>query len=382
MPKLSRFTSTSWQASNLPRLATHPTPLARYLLVVYLLLIVYGSLYPFTGWRDQGLSPFAFLSAPLPRFISAFDVVANIGVYVPLGAFAMLSVPFHARGALACTVATLLAFSLSLALEAAQSFLPDRIPSNLDLVLNATGGFAGAAAAAILSRRVLGPGMLRTIRARLFSPGGRIDLGVVLLGLWLLTQLNPETLLFGAGDLRPFLAPAPSALYPAGIFVQVEAAVAAMNIAAVGLLVGVLSVQGRMKWVLFLGLAAAALVVRTLAFGVLFAPEEMLAWLTPGARLGVPLGIIAACLVLGLPRPLLVPLTGMLLMGATALVNLAPDNPYLAASLAVWRQGHFLNFNGLTRLVSTLWPFAAVCYLLFVGVRLNGERDNRAGQVR
>jgi len=47
-----------------------------------------------------------------------------------------------------------------------------------------------------------------------------------------------------------------------------------------------------------------------------------------------------------------------------ALVNLAPANPYLAQSLAVWPQGHFLNFNGLTRLVAALWPFAAIAYLL------------------
>jgi hypothetical protein len=51
-------------------------------------------------------------------------------------------------------------------------------------------------------------------------------------------------------------------------------------------------------------------------------------------------------------------------MAATALVNLSPANPYLAQALAVWPQGHFLNFNGLTRLVAALWPFAAIVYLL------------------
>ncbi|NJN40306.1 MAG: hypothetical protein HC807_04865 [Gammaproteobacteria bacterium] len=59
----------------------------------------------------------------------------------------------------------------------------------------------------------------------------------------------------------------------------------------------------------------------------------------------------------------------MLLMAATVLVNVAPENPYLANSLQVWRRGHFLNFNGLTRLVSTLWPFAALVYLLLVAGR-------------
>ena len=60
---------------------------------------------------------------------------------------------------------------------------------------------------------------------------------------------------------------------------------------------------------------------------------------------------------------------GALLMGATVLVNLAPPNPYLAAMLKVWQQGHFLNFNGLTRLVSAAWPFFALGYLIFLASR-------------
>ena len=31
-------------------------------------LVTYASLYPFDNWRDQGLSAWAFLSAPLPRY--------------------------------------------------------------------------------------------------------------------------------------------------------------------------------------------------------------------------------------------------------------------------------------------------------------------------
>ena len=47
----------------------------------------------------------------------------------------------------------------------------------------------------------------------------------------------------------------------------------------------------------------------------------------------------------------------MALMAGAVLVNLAPANPYSIAALATWRQGHFLNFNGLTRLTASLWPF-------------------------
>jgi len=65
-----------------------------------------------------------------------------------------------------------------------------------------------------------------------------------------------------------------------------------------------------------------------------------------------------------LPRTARLALAAALLMAATVLVNLSPPNPYFAATLKVWGQGHFLNFNGLTRLVSTAWPFAALVYLV------------------
>jgi len=55
-------------------------------------LVVYASLHPFSGWRDRGLPPFAFLTAPFPRPIPVFDVVANIIGYMPLGFLAVLAV--------------------------------------------------------------------------------------------------------------------------------------------------------------------------------------------------------------------------------------------------------------------------------------------------
>jgi len=67
-----------------------------------------------------------------------------------------------------------------------------------------------------------------------------------------------------------------------------------------------------------------------------------------------------------LPRTARLALAAALLMAATVLVNLSPPNPYFAATLKVWEQGHFLNFNGLTRLVSAAWPFAALVYLVYL----------------
>jgi hypothetical protein len=45
--------------------------------------------------------------------------------------------------------------------------------------------------------------------------------------------------------------------------------------------------------------------------------------------------------------------------------------------LKVWEHGHFLHFNGLTRLVSAAWPFAALAYLILLASRGRGERALR-----
>jgi hypothetical protein len=82
--------------------------------------------------------------------------------------------------------------------------------------------------------------------------------------------------------------------------------------------------------------------------------------------LGLVGGIALAMVALWLPRTARLALAAMLLMAATVLVNVAPPNPYFAATLKVWEQGHFLNFNGLTRLVSAAWPFAALGYLVYL----------------
>lgn len=352
-----------------------PPPFVRYLLGAYWLLIVYGSLYPFSGWRDQGLSPFEFLVAALPRYITVFDVVANVAAYLPLGFLAVLAAAPPLRWRAAYAAATLLAAVTSLGLETLQNYLPDRIASNLDVAANIAGAFTGAIAGHAAARWLIERHGLFNLRDRLFRSGASVDLGLVLLALWLFTQLNPATLLFGNGDLRQFFVPAPTELYAAEMFVRVEAAVAAANIVALALLLVLLVDAARPVRPLVLTLIAVGLATRALAFAILFSPQETLAWLTPGAAAGLTIGIVVAIVVVALPRPWALALCGLALMAATALVNLAPDNPYHAQYLAAWPQGHFLNFNGLTRLVSVLWPFATLAYLLAVGTRARGANE-------
>ena len=62
-------------------------PLARAISLSYALLIIYVSLNPFDFDLQNGISPWAWLNAPLPRFFTLFDVLVNILAYIPLGFF-------------------------------------------------------------------------------------------------------------------------------------------------------------------------------------------------------------------------------------------------------------------------------------------------------
>jgi len=349
------------------------SPLPRLFLVVYVLLVAYASLYPLSGWRDQGASAFAFLSSPWPRWVTTFDLLANVLGYLPFGALCTLALHPRLRGLSAVAVAAISGVALSVALEAAQSFLPARVASNLDVLANTAGALAGGIAGTLAAPWLLGRGPLRRLRAGAILPGAEADFGLALLGLWLFAQLNPATLLFGAGDLRDLLAEPAGPAHATRLFVSVEAFTAASNLVAVSLLASVVTRPSAPARTMILGVLVAALAVKALAFAILMRAEHVFAWLTPGALLGLAIGVAVMLAAVTLPRTARLVIAAVLLMVATVLVNLSPPNPYTAAMLKVWEQGHFLNFNGLTRLVSAAWPFAALAYLILLAARGGGE---------
>ncbi len=342
------------------------SPLPLYLAAAYTLLVVYASLHPFSGWRDSGVPLTAFLTAVWPRYITNFDIVINVLAYLPLG-FIWVATLLSRRGLwLAVALATLLGSCLSLSLETLQNFLPSRIPSNVDLVCNSLGALLGALFGGRWGALLLDGGRLHALSRRLVGSGAMPDAGLVLLALWLLTQLNPETLLFGNGDLRGLLnslgllAPPP---YLAEQFHWVEASVTAINTLAIGLLSSCLWRTRRV--LLPAALIGTALLVKTFSL-MLLTSTAGLSWATPGTLAGLAGGLLLWLMAARLPGRARQVLAALSLLLATALVNLAPENPYFSAIMKVWQQGHFLNFNGLTRLASALWPFLALPWLMLL----------------
>ena len=333
-----------------------------------MLLVVYASLYPFEGWRMVGISPFAYLSAPWPRYVTWFDLVVNIAGYVPFGLLAIAALRPNRQGFPALMIAVAGAALLSFFLEATQTYLPARFASNLDLLCNVIGAALGAALGLAFAP-LLAEGPLQRQRAQAFLHGADIDFGLVLLGLWLFIQLNPAPLLFGAGELRDYLAPLEGRARRPEFFVAIETFTTAANLIAVGLLLSLLITPGWPVRKIFGWLVVGALAVKTAAFAIVMRAENVAAFLTYGAQIGLVMGIAGALGAVALPRTARLALAAVLLMAGTVLVNMTPPNPYLADSLKVWQHGHFLNFNGLTRLVSALWPFAALGYLMFLATR-------------
>ena len=341
---------------------------ARIAFAVYTLLIVYASLYPLEGWRDHGISPFAYLTSPWPRYVTGFDLAANVTGYLPYGFLCVLALHPRIRGLAAFAAAFGSAALLSLGMEAFQSYLPARVANNLDVLCNIAGGACGAALGVLAVPSMLG-GPLERLRTRAFLAGADIDAGLTLLALWLFVQLNPATLLFAAGDLRDLLASGAGRARAPEFFIAIEAFTAAANLLGVGLLLSALVRPGQPVRAMFAALVIAALAVKVAAFAIIMRAENVFVWLTSGAQIGLAAGVLATLAAIALPRVVRLALAAVLLMAATVLVNLAPPNAYLSATLKLWQQGHFLNFNGLTRLVSALWAFSALAYLIFLAAR-------------
>lgn len=344
-----------------------PVLLARYFALAWCGLIVYGSLHPFSGWRDTGISPFAFLAGNWPRYWTGFDLAANVAVYLPLGFFLTLALRGLPGRLTPPVLATLLAGALSLLLEAAQAWLPARVPSNLDLACNAFGGLLGSLWAFWAGPRIFS--RFSAWEQRLIAPVPHAELGLTLLGLWLLIPLSPEILLFGAGDLRDVLGLGGAVPFAAESFVLIEACVTAFNALALGLVARQLCQRTVQAYAVVPLLIGTGLLIRTLAAAILVSPDDALAWLTPGAEIGLTAAAAALAAAIALPASARSVLAALALMAGAILVNLAPPNPYSAAALAAWQQGHFLNFNGLTRLVGIVWPFLTLPFVLLASRR-------------
>lgn len=349
------------------------THLTLYLTSGYALLILYASLYPLAGWHDSGSDSLAFLGAAWPRYYTGFDLATNIIAYLPFGFFCTAALRHRLAPLSAWLVAVALGGGLSLVMEWLQNYLPNRVPSNLDLACNAAGTLLGGMIGATWGAHALDDGRLARWRRQIMMRAYGADVGVLLVGAWLMTQLSPETLLFGSGNLRQMLDLPPVQPFLPERFVNLEAAIAAAGLLAAGLMTTLL--LRRHARLLTGGLLMLAVLVKILAHALLMGPAAALAWITPGNSIGIGVGLVLWWSASFLVFPLQRAVAALALLFATVMVNVAPENPYLLNTLHIWNPGQFLSFNGLTRLISSLWPFLALPWLMIYRPEGNNALD-------
>jgi VanZ family protein len=367
--------------------APRGSPVARAALLTYLLLIVYASWYPFSGWRSTGLSPLTFLNLTPQQYYTRFDVMVNIVGYAPFGALLVLAMYPAVRGVWAVLLATLGGILVAGAMETVQNYLPSRVPSNLDLLTNAVGCLAGAMLGALWARSLLDQSRLYRLRRRWFAP--HASQGLVLLALWPLAQIYPQGYLFGHGQVLPIISDWLSewldtnidlaALLRPGLAMSAEqywlseTIITACGMTGAALTLLCLMRRGAPRFTLVLLMLLAALLVKTLATSLLFTPENAFVWITPGAEGGFLIGLIMLAGLAWAPQVAQRRLAVVTLLLSLAVVNTIPVNPYFVSTLQGWVQGKFLNFNGAAQFLSLLWPFFALWFLLLPSHKLNRQ---------
>jgi VanZ family protein len=363
------------------------SPMARAALAAYLLLIVYASWFPFSGWRGSGMEPWAFLNLTPPHYWTGFDVAVNVVGYIPLGMLIVPSLYPRLRGAWAVLLTTLIGMLVSGTMEAVQTYLPSRVPSNLDFLTNSIGCCIGAFIGAAGARSYINQSRLLQLRQRWFAP--HASQGLVLLALWPLAQIYPQGYLFGHGQVLPILSEWLSEWFDTSIdLVGMLRPGAAMSveqywlsetiITACGMTGAVLTMlcllrRGAPRTGLIAAMLGAALAVKTLSTSLLFTPDNAWVWITPGAQGGFLIGLIMLAGLAFAPQVAQRRLAVVTLLLSLIVVNTVPVNPYFVSTLQSWVQGKFLNFNGAAQFLSLLWPFFALWFLILPSHKLNRQ---------
>jgi len=346
------------------------------LTLVYVTLVIYASLYPFDAWRNQGIYPWAYLTQPLPKYWTGFDVAINIAGYVPLGFLGVLTALRTGHGKFAVLAVTMLVFTLSMCLEGLQNYLPSRVASNVDLWLNALGGWLGGLSAWLLEK-VGAIDRWSHFRRTWFVPQARG--GLVLLALWPIAVIFPAAVPLGLGQVlerveaalgealsdTPFLEWLPMRTIELQPLLPGAELLCVLLGALIPVLLAYSILRSTFQRVVFLMAAMAiSVLVSVISAGLSYGPEHALAWLTLPVKLGLLGTVVAGVLCLVLSARSCIAVLLLALVVQLFMLNLAPANPYFAQTLQTWEQGRFIRFHGVVQWLGWLWPFAAVAYVM------------------
>jgi VanZ family protein len=334
-----------------------PFYLARLTFVVYLCLVSYASLTPFNFSFGSHLVPWLWVSAPIPKYIPTFDVLSNIIGYLPFGFLMIFSLYPQSIKWRAFLVCLLMGSIFSGILESLQTYLPTRIPSNIDWVLNIIGVVIGSLFALPLSPQWLSGNKAERIRESIFGHHQEFFLMMV---LCLFAQIFPQNAWLGMGDLGlSFTRISPYWTLPLS---NVSQEILITSIATLGL--GSFFLFGMKKEAAPLKIISLfILVMLVLKFLVSQFQFGSASWWSASIIIGMIIGYILTFLAQLFSRNILWGISLFNLCSLIILVNVLPHNPYFFDVLEQLPQGKMMHFNGLFEWISIVWPFLAIAIL-------------------
>ena len=344
------------------------SPLALYLLLGYTLLILYASLSPFTGWRDPGIDMMRFVTEPLPRFVSKFDLAVNAIAYIPFGFLVTLVCLQFMRPVLAAMTGAVIGIALSFCLEFAQGYLPGRISNNLDLIANACGTLAGVLVCVRAGTLPVAAERLVRWRSRWFLPGRLTDLGLALIGLWFFSQLDPSLPLLGIVFFSDGVQAQLAGLAGSATSKVLGPLSVSLNLISLGLLLRLIMRSNRAT------LAAVALIVwmaaliKLIAATVLLRKEAAFLWVSQEIAWAIVGGALGVVIASAMPRRSVQTACAVALLGAIMLSLFKPGEnaSFLSLRLFKWTYMQLLHYTGLSAAVAEIWPYAALVFLVLL----------------
>jgi VanZ family protein len=327
-----------------------------YLWIAYSLLLVYGTLYPLSGWQAPAQSPWKLILQPKLVLGSRVDFLTNILVYIPFGLLAARSAVSRLGRRSGLFTAALAGGFLSLGLEFLQTYLPGRTPSFIDIVLNIAGSITGAmVAASFQSDTTIGRWLL-SLRRDFIRPGSLPNLGLLVLSLWALSQLIPLVPSLDVGNIRNGLKPLWHVLRGTSELKAMQTGVYALTIAGLGWLASTLISSRHRRLSIFAFFVTLVLMLKVPVVSRQLSAEALL-----GSATGL---VITALLVRASAKTAWMGAV-VLLLGSVILDAVQPGAG-TAPSNFNWIpfRGHLANnLAGIGDILESLWPFMALSYL-------------------
>lgn len=327
----------------------------------YALLIIYASLSPFSGWRDQGFTFIDVLTAPVSLAYNASDAWINVLAYIPFGVLVALTLLPSIRARWSVPLTLLAGVALSAAMEYLQTYLPMRTSSSLDILSNAVGTLAGA----LLAVRIAPTSWFAAIsnwRHARIRRGAGADFGLALVALWMFVQVNPSLPMLGnifisETERAPF-QPAP--IEP---FNWMVVSAAALNLLMLGCLY--LTLLRHRRYALTAVVLTMSLVAlgKFLAAALLFNSWALLLWLNSESMLGIVAGLSLLAIATRLSSRMVALCAAVAAIGYLAEDLLRGGVPPGLSRLYHVREGHFTTYNGMSHIILTLFPLLLLGYL-------------------